>query len=109
MEQVSGREQAESESKAANLLMVARGDTFGLTRLNPTIVGAYIAFYLVLSLYFLMHAVNALKPRSRQMGLTNEGHVPGGALGLRLVDDILKHPIDTYYDLWRTASRRGQP
>ena len=81
MEQVSGREQAESESKAANLLMVARGDTFGLTRLNPTIVGAYIAFYLVLSLYFLMHAVNALKPRSRQMGLTKKATSRGARLG----------------------------
>jgi len=62
-----------------------------------------IASYLGISLYFLMHAVNALKPRSRQMGLANEGNVPAGALGLRLVDDILKHPIDGYYDVWRTA------
>jgi hypothetical protein len=88
---------------AANLLMVARGDTFGVNLFNQTIVRVYIAGYLVLSLYFLMHAVNALKPRARQMGLANEGNVPAGALGLRLVDDILKHPIDGYYDVWRHA------
>ena len=89
---------------AANLLMVARGDIFGVALANQTLVRVYLACYLMLSLYFLIHAVNALKPRSRQMGLANDGVVPAGALGLRLADDILKHPLDGYYEVWRTAS-----
>ena len=88
---------------AANLLMVARGDMFGVTLVNQLLVRVYIGCYLLLSLYFLMHAVNALKPRSRQMGLANEGVAPAGALGLRLVDDILKHPLNEYYEVWRNA------
>ena len=88
---------------AANLLMVARGEIFGVTLVNPTLVRLYLGCYVVLSLYFLMHAVNALKPRSRQMGLANEGVIAPGAVGLRLVDDILKHPLDDYYEVWRTA------
>jgi len=85
---------------AANLLMVARGDIFGVTLVNATLVRLYVGSYLGLSLYFLIHAVNALKPRARQMGLANEDV---GAVGLRLVDDILKHPLDDYYQVWRTA------
>jgi hypothetical protein len=88
---------------AANLLLVARGDMFGITHVNPTLVRLYVGCYLVLSLYFLMHAVNALKPRSRQMGLANEVVAAPGAVGLRLVDDILKHALDDYYEVWRTA------
>ena len=88
---------------AANLLIVARGDTFGVTLVNPTLVRLYVGCYLVLSLYFLIHAVNALKPRSRQIGLANEAIAAPGAVGLRLVDDILKHALDDYYEVWRTA------
>jgi hypothetical protein len=88
---------------AANLLMVARGDIFGVTLVNTTLVRLYVGSYLGLSLYFLIHAVNALKPRARQMGLANEAVVAPGAVGLRLVDDILKHPLDDYYQVWRTA------
>lgn len=80
---------------AANLLLVARGDMFGITLVNPTLVRLYVGCYLVLSLYFLMHAVNALKPRSRQMGLANEVVAAPGAVGLRLVDDILKQRSTT--------------
>ena len=88
---------------AANLLMVARGDMFGLALVNQALVRAYVGAYLMLSLYFLMHAVNALKPRSRQMGLANEDVAASGALGLRLVDDILKHRFESYYEVWRKA------
>jgi len=88
---------------AANLLIVARGDLLGVTFVNMTVVRFYVGCYLGLSLYFLIHAVNALKPRARQMGLANEAVVAPGAVGLRLVDDILKHPLDDYYQVWRTA------
>jgi hypothetical protein len=52
---------------------------------------------------FALLLLGSLKPRSRQMGLANEGVVAPGAVGLRLVDDILKHPLDDYYEVWRTA------
>jgi len=88
---------------AANLLVIARGDILAATLVNPTLVRLYVGCYLVLSLYFLIHAVNALKPRARQIGLANEDVVAPGAVGLRLVDDILKHPLDDYYEVWRSA------
>jgi hypothetical protein len=88
---------------AANLLVIARGDILAATLVNPTLVRLYVGCYLVLSLYFLIHAVNALKPRARQIGLANEDVVAPGAVGLRLVDDILKHPLDDYCEVWRSA------
>ena len=57
----------------------------------------------LISLFFLAHAVNALKPRSRQMGLATEGSLGKGVHGLRLVDDILKHRPEEFYEVWRTA------
>jgi len=89
---------------AANVLIVASGDVFGVSLLNPTLVRGYTGCYLLISLFFLVHAVNALKPRSRQMGLESEGTLSAGVRGLRLVDDILKHRADEFYDVWRAAS-----
>jgi hypothetical protein len=89
---------------AANLLVVASGDVFGVSLVNVTVVRAYIGCYLLISLFFLVHAVNALKPRSRQMGLAADGAVGADLHGLRLVDDILKHRPEEYYELWRSAS-----
>jgi hypothetical protein len=63
---------------AANLLVVARGDVFGVSLINETLVRGYIGCYLLISLFFLAHAVNALKPRSRQMGLVAEGSLGRG-------------------------------
>jgi hypothetical protein len=89
---------------AANLLIVASGESFGVSLVNPTLVRAYVGCYLLISLFFLVHAVNALKPRARQMGLATEGAPAAALRGLRLVDDILKHQSDAFYEMWRTAS-----
>ena len=89
---------------AGNLLIAGSGQSLGVSLVNPTLVRAYIGCYLLISLFFLVHAVNALKPRARQMGLASEGAPASGLRGLRLVDDILKHPFDAFYEMWRTAS-----
>jgi hypothetical protein len=88
---------------AANLLVAASGDVFGVSFVNATLVRGYIGCYLLISLFFLLHAVNALKPRSRQMGLSADGSLSGGVRGLRLVDDILKHRPEEFYEVWRAA------
>ena len=89
---------------AANILVVARGDVFGVALVNVTLVRGYIGCYLLISLFLLVQAVNALKPRSRQMGSAADGAVHAGVRGLRLVDDILKHRADEFYEVWRSAS-----
>lgn len=88
---------------AANVLIALQADLLGASDLDPLLIRGYIGCYLLLSLYFLVHAVIALKPRSRQMGRTvDAGHLTE-LPGVRLVDDILAHKPDAYYDLWRTT------
>ena len=87
---------------AANVLIALQADVVGASAISPLLLQAYIGCYLLLSLYFLVHAVNALKPRSRQIGRP-AGAEYGGGSGLRLVDDILAHKPDEFYEAWRTA------
>jgi hypothetical protein len=74
---------------AANLLMVARGDISGVTLVNTTLVRLYVGSYLGLSLYSLIHAVNALKPRAegarqrRGRRAHHGGEICGVAKGLQ--------------------------
>ena len=43
---------------AANLLIVASGESFGVSLVNPTLFRAYVGCYLLICLFFLVHAVN---------------------------------------------------
>lgn len=87
---------------AANLLIAMQRDVLGATTVNQMVVQGYVACYVLLSMYFMFHAVSALKPRSRQMGRTEHAVREPGP-GLRLVDDILGHDPDDLYELWRTT------
>ena len=57
----------------------------------------------MISLYFFVYAIMALKPRVGRMHRAGEARAEGRLPGLRLMDDILATDIDEYYDLWRTA------
>ncbi len=87
---------------AANLLIAMQRDVLGATTVNQVVVQVYICCYVLLSMYFMFHAVSALRPRSRQMGRTQHAIRTAGP-GVRLVDDILAHDPERLYDVWRTA------
>jgi hypothetical protein len=90
---------------AANMLIALQAEVLGATGLSPVVVRGYVGCYLLLSLYFLVHAVNALKPRSRQLGKVRDNVADTTGLPrLRLIDDILTHRVDDFYEVWRTAS-----
>jgi hypothetical protein len=87
---------------AANVLVAARLDTFVTPSLDPVFVEAYVAVYVLLSLYFFVYAIVALKPR---MSATSEVlRSPGERHRLRLIDDVLVQDLETYYESWRTAT-----
>src|SRR4029079_7687464 len=71
--------------------------------LNHTFIQVYVAGYVILSLYFFVYAIMALRPRAGRMHRAGEPRAGGGVPGLRLMDDILVTDIDDYYELWRTA------
>jgi hypothetical protein len=88
---------------AANVLIALQADVVGASALSPALVRIHVGCYLLLSLYFLVHAVIALRPRPRQIGRTADAGQMTGLPGLRLVDDILAHKPDDFYEVWRTA------
>jgi hypothetical protein len=91
---------------AANILIAIQADVVGATAISPVLLRAYVGCYLLLSLYFLVYAVHALKPRSRQIGRPPGADYAAGS-GLRLVDDILARTPDEFYEAWRTAEIGG--
>ena len=71
--------------------------------LNHTFIQVYVAGYVLISLYFFVYAIMALRPRVGRMHRVGETRSKGGLPGLRLMNDILATDIDDYYELWRTA------
>ena len=88
---------------AANVLIALQADLIGASALAPLLVRGYVGCYVLLSLYFPVHAVIALKPRPRQMGRAVDAEHPTELPGVRLPDDILAHKPDAFYDVWRTT------
>jgi hypothetical protein len=88
---------------AANILIALRADLLGASGVNSALVFGYVGCYLLLSLFFLLQAILALKPRARQMGHVSSQGGSSGLPGVRLVDDILRHSPDAFYELWRTT------
>jgi hypothetical protein len=88
---------------AVNVLIAIRAPQIDADGLNHTFIQAYVAGYVILSLYFFVYAIMALRPRAGRMHRAGEPRAGGGVPGLRLMDDILVTDIDDYYELWRTA------
>jgi hypothetical protein len=88
---------------AVNVLIAIRAPQIDADGLNHTFVQVYVAGYVIISLYFFVYAIMALKPRVGRMHRPGEARAGGRLPGLRLMDDILATDIDEYYDLWRTA------
>jgi hypothetical protein len=88
---------------AVNVLIAIRAPQIDADGLNHTFIQVYVAGYVILSLYFFVYAIMALRPRAGRMHRPGEMRADGGIPGLRLMDDILATDIDDYYELWRTA------
>jgi len=87
---------------AVNVLIALRSPQVD-AGLNHTFIQVYVAGYVMISLFFFVYAIMALKPRVGRMHRVGEARAGGRLPGLRLMDDILATDIDEYYDLWRTA------
>jgi len=88
---------------AVNVLIAIRAPQIDADGLNHTFIQVYVAGYVMISLYFFVYAIMALRPRAGRMHRAGETRAGGAVPGLRLMDDILATDIDDYYDLWRTA------
>jgi hypothetical protein len=88
---------------AVNVLIVIRAPQIDADGLNHTFIQVYVAGYVIISLYFFVYAIMALRPRAGRMHRAGEARADGGVPGLRLMNDILATDIDDYYELWRTA------
>jgi hypothetical protein len=88
---------------AVNVLIAIRAPQIDADGLNHTFIQGYVAGYVIISLYFFVFAIMALRPRTGRMHRAGEARSEGRVPGLRLMDDILATDIDDYYELWRTA------
>jgi hypothetical protein len=88
---------------AVNVLIAIRAPQIDVDGLNHTFIQVYVAGYVIVSLYFFVYAIVALRPRAGRMHRAGEARAEGQVPGLRLMDDILATDIDEYYELWRKA------
>ena len=86
---------------AVNVLVAIRAPQLGADGLNHAFLQFYVTGYVLLSLYFFVFAIIALRPRSREM--IGAPVAREGAPGLRLLGDMLASDADAYYDTWRQA------
>ena len=88
---------------AVNVLIAIRAPQLDAVGLSPVFLQMYVAGYVLISLYFFVYAIVALRPRVGRMHRPGEARAESGLPGLRLIDDILTMSIDAYYDLWQKA------
>ena len=88
---------------AVNVLIAIRAPQIDADGLNHTFIQVYVAGYVLISLYFFVFAIMALRPRAGRMHRAGEARAGGGIPGLRLMDDMLATDIDDYYELWKRA------
>src|SRR5262245_7773389 len=88
---------------AVNVLIAIRAPQIDADGLNHTFIQVYVAGYVLISLYFFVYAIMALRPRAGRMHRAGEARAEGGIPGLRLMDDMLATDIDDYYELWKRA------
>jgi len=88
---------------AVNVLIAIRAPQIDADGLNHTFIQVYVAGYVIISLYFFVYAIMALRPRAGRMHRAGEVRAEGRVPGLRLMDDMLATDIDDYYELWRKA------
>lgn len=86
---------------ALNVLLAVQSGRIGAADVGQAVLLVYVGVYVLLSLYFFVYAIEALRPRSRQMGRTADANSRHQSIGLRLIDDILSGTVDEFYDRWQ--------
>ena len=71
------------------MLIAIRAPQIDADGLNHTFIQVYVAGYVLISLFFFVYAIMALRPRVGRMHRMGEARAKGGLPGLRLMDDIL--------------------
>jgi hypothetical protein len=91
---------------ALNLVVATRPTLFtNPARGMPTWFGIYAASYVGVSLYLLIQAIGALRPRGGTfLGTVDQaGAAAEGLSGLRFIGNARTAPAAEYYDAWRHA------
>ena len=91
---------------ALNLVVATRPNLFAnAERGVPAWFGIYAASYVGVSLYLLIQAIGALKPRAGAfLGTVDQaGAAAEGLVGLRFIGNARTTPAAQYYDAWRHA------
>jgi hypothetical protein len=88
---------------AINVLVAIGAPQLDADGLNHSFLQLYVAGYVLISLYFFVYAIVALRPRVARMHRAGEPRADGSLPGLRLMDDILVTNADDYDELWQKA------
>lgn len=91
---------------AFNLVIAARPDLFASSPIAPARwIGIYAAAYISVSLYLVIQAIAALRPRA-SMFLGRVQRVAPAAErlpGLRFIGDVVNQTTEQYYEVWKQA------
>lgn len=86
---------------ALNLLIVAKSDVFITTKHPGAIVVAYVALYVLISLYLFAFVISALRPRRWSIEPPANTDRPDTGPGLRMTRNILDQNLGEYCENWR--------
>jgi hypothetical protein len=86
---------------AVNVLVAVRAPQMGAETLNHVFVQFYVTGYVLLSLYFFVFAIIALRPRVQEM--TDGPDAKHQGEGLHLLCGTAAPDAEAYYDTWRQA------
>jgi hypothetical protein len=86
---------------AVNVMVAVRAPQIGADGLNHVFVQFYVTGYVLLSLYFFIFAIIALRPRMQEM--TPSTSSENEETSLQLLCGTPAGDADAYYDTWRQA------
>ena len=85
---------------AVNVLIAIRAPQIDADGLNHSFIQVYVAGYVIISLYFFVYAIMALRPRSQETDGASAQHEP---TGMKLLAGAPDADAEAYYDTWRQA------
>jgi hypothetical protein len=84
---------------ALNLVFVVRPQLVGLSEITRP-VAIYGAAYIIVSLFLLVQAIAALRPRAGFFLRRREPGSTAATRGVRFIGDVVEQTVDEYYDRW---------